>query len=89
LEIKASKAQDKDIVQLEKYVAELGEECIAGVLIAKEFPRRIIQKAAREGSSTLRLVTHSLSDFSPNECYTFEQLKERIMLASETLLPST
>jgi RecB family endonuclease NucS len=77
LEIKAAKAQDKDVEQLEKYVEELGEGCIAGILIARDFPRKIVHD-----KHTLKLVTYNLSNFSPDEVYTFEQLLGKIRLAT-------
>jgi hypothetical protein len=81
LEIKAAKAQSKDVEQLEKYVEELGEECTAGILIAREFPKRIIQKIGMQDKN-LKLVTYGLSNFSPDEVYTFEQLLGKIRFAA-------
>lgn len=80
LEVKASKAQAKDVAQLEKYVNELGTECIAGILISREFPKGVIKKIGRQDNNVLKLVTFNFNNYSPNECYTFEQLKEKLRL---------
>ncbi|HLE75287.1 MAG TPA: hypothetical protein VI864_04495 [Candidatus Bathyarchaeia archaeon] len=80
VEVKMAKAHDKDIEQLEKYVVELETECVGGILIAKEFPQKIIQKSGKRDGVGLNLVKYILSDFSPDDSYTFEQLKEKIRL---------
>lgn len=80
LEVKMGKALDRDIEQLERYTNELGTECIAGILIAEEFNRNVVQKVQKHGDRGLNLVKYYLKDFSSEESYTFEQLKERIEL---------
>jgi len=80
LEVKMGKALDRDVEQLEKYVNELGTECIASILIAEEFTKSVVQKIEKQRNCGLSLVRHSLRDFSPDESYTFDQLKEKIEL---------
>jgi hypothetical protein len=80
LEIKMAKAHDKDLRQLEKYVDELGRECVNGILVAKEFSKSVIENTGMRNGTNLCLVKYSLSDFSLDEFYTFEQLRERIRL---------
>jgi hypothetical protein len=80
LEVKMGKALDRDIEQLERYANELGIECIAGILIAEEFTKNVVQKAQKQGDRGLHLVKYCLKDFSSEESYTFEQLKEKIEL---------
>ncbi len=41
VEVKTGKAQRKDIDQLRDYMRELGNEVVGGVLIAKEFPKKV------------------------------------------------
>lgn len=80
LEVKMGKALDRDIEQLERYANELGIECIAGILIAEEFTKNVVQKVQKQGDRGLNLVKYCLKDFSSEESYTFEQLKEKVEL---------
>ena len=41
VEVKKEKASTKDFQQLQSYMSEFGNECKGGILIAKDFPRRI------------------------------------------------
>jgi len=41
VEVKTRKASTKDFQQLQNYICEFGNECKGGILIAKDFPRRI------------------------------------------------
>jgi len=41
VEVKTRKASTKDFQQLQNYMSEFGDECKGGILIAKDFPRRI------------------------------------------------
>jgi hypothetical protein len=80
LEVKMGKALDRDIEQLERYANELGIECIGSILIAEEFTRNVVQKVQEQGDRGINLVKYYLKDFSSEESYTFEQLKEKIEL---------
>ncbi|MHC4656726.1 MAG: hypothetical protein ACYS91_17170 [Planctomycetota bacterium] len=44
IEVKTGDAHKKDLEQLKKYIDEIGEECIGGILIARSFPKTLIQK---------------------------------------------
>ncbi|WP_039767225.1 endonuclease NucS domain-containing protein, partial [Caldicellulosiruptor sp. F32] len=41
IEVKAGKAQNKDIEQLRRYINELKSETVAGLLIAQNFPKNV------------------------------------------------
>jgi RecB family endonuclease NucS len=58
IEVKLHKAQRNELMQLRKYMNELGEECLLGVLIAESFPRRFINEAEKYN---IRLVRYKLS----------------------------
>lgn len=49
VEVKTGKARPRDIVQLENYLNEIGSECMGGVLIAKDFSRKIQQESGPKG----------------------------------------
>lgn len=42
IEVKLNRASNDDLEQLSKYMSEIGEECVGGVLIAKYFARNIL-----------------------------------------------
>jgi hypothetical protein len=58
IKVKLHKAQRNELMQLRKYMNELGEECLLGVLIAESFPRRFINEAEKYN---IRLVRYKLS----------------------------
>lgn len=57
VEVKLRRASRKDIEQLCKYMQEIGDECIAGVLIAEDFHRSAYKEAAKH---RIRLVRYRL-----------------------------
>jgi hypothetical protein len=70
VEVKTGKTRPQDIVQLENYLNEIGSECLGGILIAKDFPRKIQQESEIEGIKCFaysfgtmdRMQKHSLDD---------------------------
>jgi RecB family endonuclease NucS len=42
IEIKSNTATKKDILQLDKYVVEIGAECVGSILVAKDFSSKIL-----------------------------------------------
>jgi hypothetical protein len=80
LEVKMGKALDRDMEQLERYANELGTECISAILIAEDFSRSVVRKVEKQCNKRLRLLRHSLKDFSPNKIYTFDELKQKLQL---------
>ena len=80
VEVKIGKGSERDLEQLEKYVDELGGEVAAGVLVARDFPGGMAQKLQMRRNQTLKVVKYNLEDFSLDETYTFEQLRERFEL---------
>jgi hypothetical protein len=57
VEVKRGKAQLKDVGQLKEYMKELGEECVAGVLIAQGFPKSVLGNATEP---PVKLVRYDL-----------------------------
>jgi hypothetical protein len=70
IEVKTGKARPQDIMQLEHYLSEMGSECLQGIIIAKDFSKRIKQKSEAEGIKCFsysfdpmdRMQKHSLDD---------------------------
>ena len=58
VEVKRGVAQPKDITQLRYYMDELGDECVSGVLIAKDFSKSTISQAA---GRNIHLVRYRLA----------------------------
>ena len=76
VEVKLSSAKPDDIVQLEQYMAELGAECVGGVLIAERFPNSVLERAQ---TSRIRLVRYSLP-FDWEMPKNFEEIKSGLTL---------
>ncbi len=55
IEVKLNKATEKDFEQLLFYIKEFGEECLRGVLIAKDFSKKAIKKYPQIFSIIYRL----------------------------------
>ncbi len=55
IEVKLNKATEKDFEQLLFYIKEFGEECLKGVLIAKDFSKKAIKKYPQISSVIYRL----------------------------------
>ena len=80
VEVKRGLSSKKDLKQLEKYVHELGSEVVAGVLIARKFSRNVANKLETQTNQKVTIVKYDIEDFSPDESYTFEQLREKLEL---------
>ena len=76
VEVKLNEAHPSDIVQLEQYMDEVGDECIGGLLIAERFPTRVSRALA---TSRIGLVRYGFG-FDWRELRTFEQIKEELTL---------
>jgi hypothetical protein len=77
VEVKLRKSQLKDISQLESYMKELGNECIGGVLIAKEFSKKV-QLKCRE--KKIKCFTYSFGEINPLQKYSIAELCSRICI---------
>jgi hypothetical protein len=89
LEIKSGKAGSDDAEQLTKYIKDIGEECIAGVLIASKFSKDIKE------DKNLRFVEYTI-DTDLKEPQSFDDMLRAIKLSptklistSQTLLKSS
>jgi hypothetical protein len=78
VEVKSNKSQPKDIIQLESYMREMGRECIAGILIAKDFSRKV--KSTYKMPKEIRCFTYSFGEIDPSGKYSTSDLKSRICI---------
>lgn len=74
IEVKTGKATEKNFEQLKEYINELGEECIRGVLITKDFSKKTQTKF-----KNIVPITYHLKDFT--KPLSFEELKNRLVLS--------
>jgi len=81
IEVKTGLAKVQDISQLSMYLDEMGNECLAGVLVARDFSERILQEAKRQGISTFE---YKLGEIESGVPVTFQELKQDIQLTRIT-----
>lgn len=81
IEVKTGLAKLQDIDQLSLYLNEMGNECLAGVLIAWNLSRKVLEEARRQGISTFE---YKLSIFERDVPVTFNEIKGTIQLIRAT-----
>lgn len=81
LEVKLNKCQPKDISQLEGYMKELGDECIRGVLIAKEFSQKALLWCK---GKNIKCFMHSFDEINLSKTYSIPELNRRICITPIT-----
>ena len=77
IEVKTGLAKLQDISQLSLYLDEVGDECVAGVLIAKDFSRKVLQAAKQQSINTFEYKLGIIESGVP---VTFNELKEDFRL---------
>ena len=77
IEVKTGRALAKDILQIEKYMEELKEECKRGVLVAKSISRKLVKIAS---SKNIFCFEYDFSNLKNSKCYTFKELLKNIKL---------
>jgi hypothetical protein len=77
VEVKLNRAQLEDLEQLEAYLGAMGEECLAGILIAKDFSRKVREKGS---SPKIRYYTYTLELPDDTGKYPIKELRERLRL---------
>lgn len=72
IEVKTGTAKEEDIKQLRGYADEIGEECIAAILIANKFPKKLIQKV---NNDKIKILKYNFEKFNSTvSAVTFEDL---------------
>jgi len=72
IEVKTGLAKLQDIAQLNAYMDELGNECISGILIAKDFSKKVLLEAQSKRIHTFSYRLEILDDDTP---ITFNEIK--------------
>ncbi len=75
LEVKLNKASNEDLEQVKSYMDELGKECVTGVLISKDFQKKIVSVAKDYG---VKLVKYSLTRLVGKGKFAFVDLKKSL-----------
>ena len=75
IEVKLGKASKKDFEQLKRYMDEIGDECLKGVLIAKDFSKKDIDTF----KDMIIPIYYSFINFD-SDAKTFEELKNELIL---------
>lgn len=77
IEVKTGKGNPKNILQIEKYMEELREECVRGVLIAKEVSKRTAEEATDKNIFCFR---YYFPNIDITQHYSFDQLLNYIKI---------
>ncbi len=77
IEVKTGLAKVQNISQQSIYLDEMGIECLAGVIIARDFSKKILQEAKRRGISTF---IYKLGIIESDIPVTFNELNEDLQL---------
>jgi len=75
VEVKINNATVNDVKQLNNYVNEIGNECILGIIIAKNFSKRTLEEAKNK---KVACCTYLFRDINVNSSYTFEELFQKL-----------
>lgn len=77
LEIKSGSAKNKDIEQVQNYIREMGPECIAGVLIAQKFSKKLKEECESIG---IKPFIYTFGQIEKSRKYTLEDLKRKLQI---------
>lgn len=79
VEVKLGKAKSQDIVQLENYMNEIGEECLEGILIAQDCSKKVQQES---DNKKIKCFTYSFDQIDKIQKYSLDILKSNFQLLS-------
>lgn len=77
VEVKTRQAKLQDLMQLVNYVKEIGEECLSGVLIAGDFPKRV-QGQLRD--KKIKCFIYSFGQIDKTKKYLLQELSSKLHL---------
>jgi hypothetical protein len=80
VEVKLGKANPKDIIQLKNYMIEIGAECIGGVLIARDYSKKVQQESKNKG---INCFVYSFDKIDKVQKYSLEHLKSNFQLSCQ------
>lgn len=76
IEVKRGAAKEDDIKQLRGYMEEIGEECVAGAVIAEDLSKNV----ARSSNKNIHFWRYTFNEINLEEPHTFEELLSRIQI---------
>jgi hypothetical protein len=79
VEVKKGRAQKKDILQLYKYICEIGNETQGGILVAKEFSQSLL-KEIKIHYPFIIPVRYKFNDINHSLSYTYAELLDLLQL---------
>jgi hypothetical protein len=78
VEVKLGKASNKDVEQLKGYMKEIGQECIAGILIAESISQKI------RPSSNIYHFIYKFEGLDLKQPHTFEELLSSLRISLQS-----
>lgn len=78
LEVKTGAAAPRDVAQLRNYMNELGQECVAGMLVCRAFSQKVRNEAENNG---VGCAVYSFDRIGVHETYSTDALESRFMLS--------
>lgn len=79
IEVKTGVTREQDKTQLETYANEIGKECIAAILIANKFSKKIVKSV---GSEKIKFFKYSFDGLiGEHSGFTFEELLEILRIS--------
>ena len=76
IEVKLGVASRSDVEQLQRYINEIGEECVAGVLVAERVPKKVKVEENR-----IHLASYGFGNLDLRIPHNFEDLLSNIQLS--------
>jgi hypothetical protein len=77
VEVKSGPAKNRDIDQLHGYIDEIGEECLAGLLVASKFSRKTLLSAS---SKRIKPFAYAFENIGRTGAYSFTELADKFRL---------
>jgi hypothetical protein len=77
VEVKSGPAKPRDIDQLHGYIDEIGEECLAGLLVANKFSKKTLLSAS---SKKIKPFVYSFENIGGTGVYPFTELLNKFRL---------
>jgi hypothetical protein len=77
VEVKSGPAKPRDIDQLHGYIDEIGEECLAGLLVASKFSKKTLLSAS---SKKIKPFVYSFENIGGTGVYPFTELLNKFCL---------
>lgn len=81
IEVKTGSVNANDVKQLKKYITELGDECIAGILIGRQSSKKTLREATSE---KIPVFFYSFGDIYKDSETSFEELISKLHITVST-----